>query len=168
MALGGPGDDQDKDKDKEKDKDKDKDKDKQQYKDKDKHLSDVRTKVKDNAWDKDKDPPTTRQGMDPECLENIAPTGFFLKERFLRRVLGRRPSTLLKKRSFKKQPVDAIFSKHNHPKRHEARNGKFVVCVGSGNPATSVYPQRGAFSPQDRTVPGSCPRVVEEESEGNQ
>ena len=28
-------------------------------------------------------------------------------------------------------------------------------------------PQRGAFSPQDRTVPGSGPRVVAEESDGN-
>ena len=27
--------------------------------------------------------------------------------------------------------------------------------------------QRGVFSPQDRTVPGSCPRVVVEESDGN-
>ncbi len=32
---------------------------------------------------------------------------------------------------------------------------------------TPVLPQRGAFSPQDRTVPGSCPRVVAEESDGN-
>jgi hypothetical protein len=83
MALCGPGDDQDKDKDKEKEEDKDKNK--EQYKDKDKHLRDMHEP-------QTKTPPTTIQGMDPECLENIASTGCFFKERFLRRVLGLRPS----------------------------------------------------------------------------
>jgi hypothetical protein len=53
---------------------------------------------------------------------------------------------------FKEGAWSPTFPHTNHPQRPEARNGKFVVSVGSGNPATSIYPQRGAFSPQDKTV----------------
>jgi len=68
---------------------------------------------------------------------------------------------------FKEGAWSPTFPHTNHPQGPEARHGKFVVSVGSGNQATSVYPQRGAFSPQDKTVPGLCPRVAAEGSAGN-
>jgi len=69
---------------------------------------------------------------------------------------------------FKEGAWSPTFPHTKHPKRNKARHGKFVVSVGDANTGTSVYPQRGAFSPQDRTVPGSCPRVLAGESDGNQ
>jgi hypothetical protein len=69
---------------------------------------------------------------------------------------------------FKEGAWSPTFPHTKHPKRNKARHGKFVVSVGDANTGTSVYPQRGAFSPQDRTVPGSCPRVLAGESAENQ
>ncbi len=141
MALCGPGDVRDKDKDKEKKEDKDKDK--QQDKDKDKHLS-------DRHETKTKTLPRQYKAWIPSVWK------------ILRRLF------CFEGTLFKEGAWSPTFPHTNHPKRPEARNGKFVFSVGSGNPATSVYPQRGAFSPQDKTVPGLCPRVVAEEIEGNQ
>ena len=139
MALCGPGDDQDKDKDK--DKEEDKDKNKEQYKDIDKHLSDVHEP-------QTKTPPRQYKTWIPSVWK------------ILRRLV------VFSRNAFYGGCLVSDLPHTNHPQRPEARNGKFVVSVGSGNPATSIYPQRGAFSPQDKTVPGLYPRVVAEESEG--
>jgi hypothetical protein len=104
----------------------------------------TKTKTKSKTETKTKTPHN-----DPECFIFMRRQFFFSENAFVGGCLV------------------SAFPPYQPPQRAQVKARQVCGKCRRCQPGHQFYPQRGAFSPQDRTVPSSCPRVVAEESDGN-